>query len=104
MRTITKLPTSLASGIALACFALSACTGETEADTEIVSEETETVGIEAPGLQTIPEDNGGKSADSDQPRIGAGSVSAELGSPVAEPGQPIEGDQAVRGNQGAANE
>jgi len=90
--------------IATAALALGACTSETEADTEIAPEETDTVGIEAPGLQTVPGDNGPKSAGTDQPTLGADSVSGDLGSPVAEPGMDIEGSETVRGNQGAANE
>jgi len=104
MRPYFKLPVTLLGTATAACFTLAACTGETEPDTELSTGEQETIGIEAPGLQTIPEDNGAKSAETDQPRIGADSVEAELGSPVAEPAVDQPTLPTVRGNQGAANE
>ncbi len=104
MRPPFKLPITLMSVATAACFALAACTGEMEADSELAPEETETVGVEAPGMQTVPEGNGAKSAETDQPTLGAGAVDAELGSPVAEPGLDQPGNNTVRANQGAANE
>ncbi|MGB3710101.1 MAG: hypothetical protein WA985_00265 [Erythrobacter sp.] len=104
MRDFFKLPIMVLSAATAASFTLAACTGETTADTEIATEDTENVGIEAPGLQTQPDSNGAKSAETDQPTLGADSVSGDLGSPVAEPGLDQPGTSTVRGNQGAANE
>lgn len=104
MRSHFRLPVTLLSAATAACFTLAACTGETEADTELSTGEQDTVGVNAPGLQTVPEDNGAKSAATDQPTLGAGSVEAELGSPVAEPGMDQPHSTTVRANQGAANE
>ena len=99
----SQRPAIWGSAIA-ASLMLVACTGDVEPDSELAVDDSEAVSIDAPGLRVEPDSNGAKSAVTDQPTLGAGSVAGDLGSPVAEPAVPISGDTSVRANQGAANE
>ena len=81
-----------------ACLTLGACQTEAE-PTELPLSQQEAVDAEAPGVGLSENGDAAYSADTDQPTIGEGSVDGEIGSPVAEPGQPITGDADLPANR-----
>ena len=96
----------LGAVIAAPALALAGCAGDAETDGVITEENVENdaaeigepVPAQAPGIGTNTGFEGPKSADTDQPKLGAGAVPDGALASDAEPGKEITGDHNLDAN------